>query len=318
MYTIRKVTTLLPALLALAVLVGCGFLEKVKDTVNALEQMKLVDNLEPSEQYYLGRGVSAVITDRFPIVEANDKRTEEQILYLNQLAGYIEASSQDVTRSALRLGDYTDRGHDAQQRVYDLALYKGLQVGILDTDEIAAFATPGGFLWISYGLIGMCSNEDELAAVVAHELAHIILDHGMENYRRAYKNSIFTSTLSETWFSGDSVGANFGRLCVTYAEDAFNGYQPSQEFEADSWGTRALAASGYAPRAMLTMLEQIDQYEKAHDIDPDEYLAHHPPVGERIKALQKLIQSDEVTVSGDSMTREGIESRGVRFNAVFK
>jgi beta-barrel assembly-enhancing protease len=313
----RRFTLLLAGVVVLGV-TGCSLLNKLIATKEALEEMKVVDNLEPSEQYYLGRGVSAVIVDQYKPVEVKDSVGENRLAYLNEMAGFIEVASKNVTRSAVKLGDTSNRSHDEQQRVYELALYKGIQVGILDTDDVAAFATPGGFLWISRGMIDLCDNEDELAAVIAHEMAHIVLDHGMANYRRAHKSSIVTSTLSETWFSGSGAGANFGRLCVTLGESLFNGYNPGQEFEADNWGTRALAASGYSPDAMLKMLQRVEAYEKAHDVDPDEYLAHHPPIGERIKAVKDLINKENLKGSSSTMTPAAVKARQDRFNAAFK
>lgn len=298
--------------------VGCSLLNKVAESISAIEEAQIVDKYEPSEQYYLGRGVSAVILDRYPPVKIDDAKTERQIAYLNDMAGYIEKASQDVTRSAMRLGDHTERDHDQQQQVYDLALYKGIQVGILDSEEVAAHGTPGGFLWLSYGAIKMCENEDELAAVVAHEMSHIILDHGMANYREAYKSQVTTSTLSDTWFSGGGAVSNFGRLCVTYAEDAFNGYNPEQEFESDNWGTRALVASGYDPNAMVAVLKRVQAYEKAHDVDPEDYLAHHPPISERIKTVQALIKDEEFKASPSAQKPESVKARNDRFEAAFK
>ncbi|MEZ5993287.1 MAG: M48 family metallopeptidase [Planctomycetota bacterium] len=297
---------------------GCALFEKVKATVSALEDSKVADNYEPSEQYYIGRGVSAVIVDKYPPVEVKDQTSEKQITYINEMACFIEAASKRVTRSAVKLGDYTSRSYDEQQHVYNLVLFKGIQVGLLQTDDVTAFATPGGFLWISMGAVNMCENEDELAAIIAHELAHIILDHGMANYRTAYKGEIFSSTLSETWFSGDGLGANFGRLVTTFAEDAFKGYNPEQEFEADNWGTRAMAESGYAPDAMVKMLQRVEAYEKAHDVDPEDYLAHHPPIGDRIKAVQDLIKKESLKGNPNTMTPEGVTARNTRFAETFK
>lgn len=315
----RKVwaTRLLLAVIVCSV-AGCGLIQKLSETVGALKDAKVADSYEPSEQYYIGRGVSAVIVDKYPPVEAKDQKSEKQITYVNEMAGFVEAASKRVTRSAVKLGDYTSRSYDEQQRVYALVLYKGIQVGLLDTDEVTAFATPGGFLWLSRGAVDMCENEDELAAIIAHELAHIILDHGMANYRTAYKGSIFTSTLSETWFKGDGLGANFGRLVTTFAEDAFKGYPAEQEFEADNWGTRALAESGYAPDAMVKMLQRVEAYEKAHEVSPDDYLAHHPPIGDRIGAVQELIKKEGLKGNPKTMTPEGVQARNSRFADTFK
>lgn len=299
-------------------LLGCSVINFVSAATSALEEGNLVDKLEPSEEYYLGRGVSAVVYQNYKPIEISTPKQETQIKYLNDMAGYIERAAQDVTRSARKLGDHTDRGHVAQQHVYNLALYKGIQVGILDTEEVAAHGTPGGFLWLSYGAINMCNNEDELAALVAHEMSHIILDHGMANYRSAHKSKIASSFASEQLFSGDSKFANFGRLCVTGFESLRNGYNPDQEFEADNWGARALAASGYAPDALVNLLKVVEAYEKEHEIDPDDYLAHHPPVSERIKTLQAVIKDNNLKPNPKSQTADAIQARNKRFEEAFK
>jgi predicted Zn-dependent protease len=298
-------------------LASCSLLNKILTTRDKLAEGKLVDKLEPSEQYYLGRGVSAVILDRYKPIEIKDAKAEQQIKYLNDMAGYIERAAQGVTRSALKLGDHTDRGHDAQQQVYDLVLYRGIQVGILDTQEVAAHGTPGGFLWLSWGALKLCNNEDELAALVAHEMSHIILDHGMANYREAHKSAIITSTLSETWFSGTGVVANMGRLCTTYAEESFNGYNPGQEFESDNWGTRALVASGYAPEAMVAILKRVEAFEKANKVDPEDYLAHHPPISERIKTVEDLIKNEKLKANPKTQTEAAVKARAKRFTETF-
>lgn len=307
-----------------ALLVGCSLLAKLSEGVSALEDMQMADNYDPSEQYYIGRGVSAVIVDKFKPIEAKDKRNERQITYVNEMAGYIEATSKGVPRSARRLNEHikdekdrNSRSSDAQERVYNLSLFKGFQVGLLDTDEVTAFATPGGFLWISRGAVDMCQNEDELAAIVAHELAHIVLDHGMENYRVAHKGKIVSGTLGG-WFKGSGLGANFGRMVTSMAEEAFKGYNPEQEYEADAWGTYALAAAGYAPEAMVGMLNRVEAHQKEHKIDEDDYLHHHPPVTRRIQYVKDLIAKEKLKPSSKTMSGEAVQARNKRFSDTFK
>lgn len=312
------VTRLLLLTVAICSLVGCSVLQTLISAKDALEEGKLVDNLEPSEEYYLGRGVSAVIIQNYKPIEINTPKQEQQIKYLNDMAGYIERAAQNVTRSARKLGDHTERSYDEQEHVYNLALFKGIQVGILDTEEVAAHGTPGGFLWLSYGVLHMCNNEDELAALVAHEMSHIILDHGMANYRSEHKSQIASSFASEELFKGDTAFSNFGRLCVTGFESLRNGYNPAQEFEADNWGTRALVASGYDPNAMVAILKSVEAYQHDHDIDPEEYLAHHPPIEERIKTVQDLIKSEGFKVNPASQKPEAVKARDERFKAAFK
>lgn len=315
--------TLLSAVLLFG-LGGCKIFEALSEGVSALKQAKVADSYDPSEEYYIGRGVSAVIIDKFPPVEAKDKRTERQITYVNEMAGYVEAATKGVTRSAFALGshitnekDRNSRGEKAQERVANLVLYKGFQVGLLQTEEVTAFATPGGFLWISIGAVNLCNNEDELAAIVCHELAHIILNHGMDNYRAAYKGEIFTSTLGG-WFKGDGEGSIFGRLVTSVAEDAFKGYNPEQEYEADAWGTRALAAAGYAPEAMVKVLERVEAYEKKHEVKEEDYLAHHPPISNRVKYVKDLIVKEKLKPNPKTMSGEAIQARNKRFEEAFR
>lgn len=305
-------------------LVGCSLLQTLTEGVNALEEMKVADSYDPSEQYYIGRGVSAVIVDKFAPVEAKDKQRERQITYVNEMAGYIEATSKGVPRSARRLNEHISvekdrntRSSTAQENVYNLSLFKGFQVDLLETDEVTAFATPGGFLWISRGAVNMCSNEDELAAIVAHELAHIVLDHGMENYRKAHKGKIVTGTLGG-WFKGSGLGANFGRMVTSIAEEAFKGYNPEQEYEADAWGTYALAAAGYAPEAMVGMLTRVEAYEKAHEVKEEDYLHHHPPISKRIKYVNDLIAKEKLKPNPKTMSGEAVQARNKRFTETFK
>ena len=82
-------------------------------------------------------------------------------------------------------------------------------------------------------------------------------------------------------------------------------------------GTRALAESGYSPEAMLKMLQRIESYQKEHDIDPDEYLAHHPPIGERIQAVKDLIKAENLKGNTRTMSGEAVQARQQRFNEAF-
>ncbi len=284
--------------------------------IRALDEGRVADNYEPSEEYYLGRGVSAVIVGKYEPVEPDDERSSAQLVFVNEMAMVINNGAADVTRSAVRLGDHTGRGHDAQERVNNLTLYKGLQVGLLDTGEITAFATPGGFVWVSMGMIDLCENEDELAAVICHELGHVLLNHGMDSYREARKGEIAQNFLSESMFKGESLGAKFGHLCVTFGEDLFDQHDPEQEFEADNWGTRALAAVGYNPAAMLSILEKV-QALQAQKEDAGRYLEAHPPIEERIEFVQELLGED-LGRRAVSVRPDAVEARRQRFAATFK
>lgn len=284
--------------------------------IAALDEMEMANNYEPSEEYYLGRGVSAVILGTYPPMVADDERAERQLVYVNEMALVVNNGAADVTRSASQLGDHTGRGYDAQKRVDNLTLFKGLQVGLLDTEEVTAFATPGGFVWISMGMIELCENEDELAAVVCHELGHVLLNHGMDSYREARKGEIAQNFLSESMFKGESLGAKFGHLCVTFGEDLFDQHDPEQEFEADNWGTRALAAVGYNPAAMLSILQKVQAYQ-AQKEDAGRYLEAHPPIEVRIEFVRELL-NEELGRTAISARPDAVAAREQRFVATFR
>ena len=71
--------------------------------------------------------------------------------------------------------------------------------------------------------------------------------------------------------------------------------------------------------AALTAYErEVEAYEKAHDVDPEDYLAHHPPIGDRIKAVQDLIKKENLKGNPNTMTPEGVTARNTRFAETFK
>lgn len=260
----------------------------------ALSQGEIIDEYSPEQEYYMGRGVTSAVVNRFPSANMDDAKTREQIAYLNQMAGYIYNSSLTIDRS--KLGGHVERSDEDIERKQRFNLFKGMNVGILETDEVMAFAMPGGFLWISRGMIKLCVTEDELAAVIAHETGHIVMNHGMDLYRDAHnkkvKDSRLFGALEAT--AGDSelgkAAVNFGKLCGSFFEGLFeNGYPKAQELEADNFGTRALEASGYDPKAMIAVLREIEAREKKNPTE-EKYLKNHPKVQDRIKAVDKLIK----------------------------
>jgi Zn-dependent protease with chaperone function len=324
------------ALLGLVVLIGgCAALEKAlqgdfggavgeavsyvaQSAIDSMKEGKVADEYESSQEYYIGRGVSAAVVDAYAPADPADARTRTQIIFLNEMGGFIRESTLDVTRDGRQLGRHVRRNAKAVERIENLTLFRGLHVGILDTDEVCAFATPGGFIWISRGVINMCRTEDELAAIICHELAHIVLNHGMDAYREANKGGIADSPwIRNALPDDDSVFANFGRLITSFADDLITkGYSPEQELEADNWGTRALVAAGYSPEAMVRMLESVKAYEEA-SADKGTYLGNHPDINVRIGAVRKLIDDNAQEFRGQYST-DGLIERGRRFHVVFK
>ncbi len=142
-------------------------------------------------------------------------------------------------------------------------MYKGYYVAILDSDEINAFATSGGHILITRGLLECTASEDALAAVIAHEVAHIQLQHNI----KAIKSSRATNAILATASGAIKISGKEDLIALT---DAFgesvnevvnslvnSGYSQEQEFQADKTALMLMANAGYYPSAMTDMLHLL-------------------------------------------------------------
>jgi predicted Zn-dependent protease len=141
--------------------------------------------------------------------------------------------------------------------------YGGYHFAVLDTDEINAFACPGGTIFITRGVFDFVENEDELAAVIAHEVAHIVNKDGV----RAIQSSRLTNlaVVMGTQAVADRSSTEFGKLVSVFegsiqdviSQVVVNGYSQATEAKADVAGLKYLERAGYDPKALETMLTRI-------------------------------------------------------------
>jgi predicted Zn-dependent protease len=196
--------------------------------------VKAREKLTPENEYYLGRAVTAQILAKYRPYD-NPRANE----YLNALGQAIAA--------------YSDKPET----------YRGYHFLILDSEEINAFAAPGGFILVTRGLIRCCKDEDALAAVVAHEIGHVQLDHGL----RAISSSRWTSfgktvvveagkNLGSQALS-EAVGALEGSIDDISQEMVNKGYSKTLEYEADRAAVVILSRSGYRPAGLIDMLAEL-------------------------------------------------------------
>src|SRR5215213_9796107 len=133
-------------------------------------------------------------------------------------------------------------------------------IKVIDSDEVNAFALPGGFFFVNKGLILAADNEAELAGVMAHEIAHVAARHAMENQGKG--TLINYGALAGIIFGGPIVSTvlqNGGGILAGLAGLKFT---RGAEMEADSLGVQYLYASGYDPTAMSTMFEKLASQNK--------------------------------------------------------
>ena len=222
---------------------------------------KSYQDLDPSEEHFIGRSVAAEILG-MPEYRLSD---DQALLAYVERVGHAIAMTNDKVRQP----------------------FLGYRFGVLATDEVNAFACPGGLILVSRGLIGKTRSEDELAAVLAHEIAHVTLRHGVAAIQSANLAEAFTylgagaaqATMSQedlkslTGLFDESVG-DVVKTLVT------SGYSRDAEQEADSLGREFLATTGYDPQGLCRVLECM-----AGDGGQGGMFSTHPAPKDRIASL---------------------------------
>jgi len=160
-------------------------------------------------------------------------------------------------------------------------------IKVIDTDEVNAFALPGGFFYVNKGLILAADNEAELAGVMAHEIAHVTARHYMENQTKA---SIANYLLmAGSIFLGGIPGLLVNNAGPLAALLGFMKFSRSAESEADKLGVQYLYAAGYDPNALATMFEKLAAQNKKKPGTMSKLFASHPQPPERRAASLSLV-----------------------------
>jgi hypothetical protein len=160
-------------------------------------------------------------------------------------------------------------------------------IKVIDSDEVNAFALPGGFFYVNKGLILAADNEAEVAGVMAHEIGHVAARHAMENQAKA--NLAQIGLLAGSIFLGGLGGyailngAQFGTLL------GFMHFSRQNEAEADMLGVEYLWAAGYDPNAMSTMFEKLEAKNKKKPGTFSKLFETHPQTADRMEATRALV-----------------------------
>jgi len=207
---------------------------------------------------------------------------ESEIRMGKSYAQQVESGSKVITDPVIaeyvnRIGQNLVRNSDAQVP---------FTIKVIDSDELNAFALPGGFFYVYTGLILAADEEAELAGVMAHEIAHVAARHATRQLTRSQYANIGTLPLI---FMGGGVGyavraaAGFG-LPVTFLK-----FQRGFEAEADYLGLQYMYKAGYDPSAFITFFEKIQAQEKRKPGTLAKAFSSHPQTPDRIEASQKEI-----------------------------
>src|ERR1700731_320812 len=209
---------------------------------------------------------------------------EREISLGKQLAQEVERSSKliddpVVTEYVNRVGQNLVRNSDARVP---------FTIKVIDSDEINAFALPGGFFYVNSGLILHAMEESELAGVMAHEISHVTARHGTKN---ATKGELMQLATIPLILLGPGGWAGYGiyqglnlAIPVTYLK-----FSRDAEREADFLGLQYMYKAGYDPNAYVTFFERIQADEKRRPGTIPKVFSTHPPTPERIENAQKEI-----------------------------
>jgi beta-barrel assembly-enhancing protease len=178
-------------------------------------------------------------------------------------------------------------------------------IKVIDSDEVNAFALPGGFFYVNRGLILAADNEAELAGVMAHEIAHVAARHAMENQG---KGSILQyGLLAGIIFTGGVAGAVLQNTAGLTQALAFFKFSRGAEVEADKLGVQYLYASGYDPTAMSTMFEKLASQNRKKPGTLSKLFASHPQSVDRrdesLELVARFPEKEEYVISTSEFQR---------------
>jgi len=208
---------------------------------------------------------------------------EKEIALGKQLAQEVERQAKIIDDPIIaeyvnRVGQNLVRNSDAKVP---------FTIKVLDSEEVNAFALPGGFFFVNSGLMLKADSEAELAGVMAHEIAHVAARHGT---RQATKGQIINLATIPLIFMGGWTGYAIRQGVGVAIPLGFLKFTQSMESEADFLGLQYLYKSGYDPTAFVDFFEKIQSLEKKKPGTLAKIFSSHPPTDNRIKAAQSEIQ----------------------------
>ena len=244
---------------ALTLLTGCAQLQNI----GAEGLMNIGASalpIGPEKEGQIGFGIAATVAGRYPLSQDRD---------LNR---YVNLVGQAVAQQSIRYGEVPFR------------------FGVLDTEDVNAFAAPGGYIFVTRGALGLMETEADLAGVLAHEVAHVDQKHVLDEIRRS---SVMQSVQEEAQLEGPILD----QLAELGGSMLFTGLSREDEMESDSLGVLYATATGYEAAGLVRFLEALVEAEQAEGEPSEgmkEWLATHPSTAERLEKLRAQLERMEI------------------------
>ena len=209
---------------------------------------------------------------------------EREIALGKSLAQEVERSSKMiddpvVTEYVNRVGQNLVRNSDARVP---------FTIKVIDSDEVNAFALPGGFFYVNSGLLLRAQEESELAGVMAHEIAHVCARHGTKNATKGELMQL-ASIPAMIFIPYSMAGYAMYQGLNLAIPLTFLKFSRDAEREADFLGLQYMYKTGYDPNSYVTFFERIQADEKRRPGTIPKVFSTHPPTPDRIENTQKEI-----------------------------
>ena len=215
----------------------------------------ITEEITPEQQYYIGRAVAGTVLKNYKLYD-----NKAATAYANKICAAITQAS-DMP-----------------------LLYKGYFVGILDTPEVNAISSPGGHILVTRGLLACAGDEDALAAVIAHEVAHIQLGHSVKAIKSSRTTGELVKAFEDSGSSSSQLLNDLGVDVDGMVNQLVNsGYSKTQEFQADKTALALLDGAGYDPAAMQEMLALLKEKEAGQTAG---FCKNHPSAESRMKNIK--------------------------------
>lgn len=272
------------AVAAMALLSGCSAVQKGADILASQGKISEKDraaivgtsqalrstfaDITDEEEYYIGRAASALILSRYKTVD-DDAFTR----YLN-LVGMAVVYNSDRPET-----------------------YGGYHFTVLDSDEVNAMAAPGGFVFVTKGLVRRCGDEETLAAILAHEVGHVAARHGLQSIKKSRLVDAFGvigSTAASQLNSEELTkltGLFEGALGDVLETLVGRGYDRKYEFEADELSVKFIAQTGYNPAGLAAFLTNMERDKPSGPVAG--WFKTHPSPADRLTRVRAEIAALE-------------------------
>ncbi len=183
----------------------------------------------------------------------------------------------------------TERVNEVGQRIVSVSDRKEVKYTfrVIDKEDINAFALPGGYVFVFKGLVDKVSKDDELAAVIAHEIAHVVARHSIKRLQGSVGYDILRILMVVTEAGRQDAGridSAFGQLIMSYSRE--------DEALADKLAIKYLKEAGYDPWAVVSLLKKLQEADKMLPIRSYTSYRSHPYVADRIRMVKQELSGE--------------------------